>query len=442
MNRQIKIHGRLLARNSVINFIGQAMPLLVGVITIPFIVKGLGAERFGLLSLSWVVLGYFSLFDLGLGRATTRFVAEFLGQNQINRLPKLVWTSIVIQGFLGVLGGLLLTGLIHLLVHRILKIPSVLLMDARSTFLLLAASLPVVLILTSLRGILEAGQRFDLVNAVKIPSSSLTFLLPAVGVLLGLSLPKIVLLLLISKFFTALVYLILCLMTFPVLRKTFSFDSEVLRPLVTYGGWITVSSLVGPIMVYLDRFLIGSIISMAAVAYYTAPYEIVTRLWILPSSLVMTLFPAFSTLGETSKEVLSRLYTRSIKYLLLIMGPVILVLILFAEEILRLWLGTEFAERSTLVLQILAIGVLVNSLAQIPYTFLQGLGRPDITAKFHFLELLLYLPLAWFLVMNMGIAGGALAWTIRIVFDALLIFCASWRLYQIGPWGFAKNSLL
>lgn len=425
---KIKIEGSLLTRNTVLNFIGLAMPLLIGVVTIPFIIKGLGTERFGLLSLSWVILGYFTLFDLGLGRATTKFVAESLWQGQTERLPQLVWTSLLIQGFLGLLGGLLLTAFVPLLVNRIFNIPPLLLRDARLTFFLLAASLPVMLVLTSLRGVLEAGQRFDLVNAVKIPSSSLTFLLPALGVLLGLGLPGIILLLLISKFFTTLAYLFLCLRAFPILKESFTFNSKVIRPLAAYGGWVTVSNVVGPILVYLDRFLIGSLLSMSAVAYYTAPYEVVTRLWILPSSLVMTLFPVFSALGQTSKEAIAGLYSRSIKYLFLIMGPLVLFLIVFAEEILRLWLGTEFAEKSTIVFQILAIGVLVNSLAYIPYGLLQGLGRPDITAKFHFLELLLYLPLAWFLVKDMGIVGGALSWTIRVALDAFLLFFTSWKL--------------
>jgi len=70
--RKVEIHGGLLARNTLLNLLGQAVPLLVGVLTIPFIVHGLGTERFGLLSLAWVILGYFTIFDLGLGRATTK----------------------------------------------------------------------------------------------------------------------------------------------------------------------------------------------------------------------------------------------------------------------------------------------------------------------------------------------------------------------------------
>ena len=69
------------------------MPLLVAVIALPFIVRGLGTDRFGLLSLAWVILGYFTIFDLGLGRATTKYVAEALGKDEGDQIPEIVKSS-------------------------------------------------------------------------------------------------------------------------------------------------------------------------------------------------------------------------------------------------------------------------------------------------------------------------------------------------------------
>src|SRR3954463_9824331 len=89
------VSGRMLARNTVLNLAGLLIPLLIGVVVIPWIVRGLGLERFGLLSLCWVVLGYFGLFDLGLSRATTKFVAETLSKAETGGLRTLVWTSFV-----------------------------------------------------------------------------------------------------------------------------------------------------------------------------------------------------------------------------------------------------------------------------------------------------------------------------------------------------------
>jgi O-antigen/teichoic acid export membrane protein len=182
---------------------------------------------------------------------------------------------------------------------------------------------------------------------------------------------------------------------------------------------------------YFDRFVIGSVLSVAAVAYYTAPFEMVTRLLILPVSVSAALFPSFSSMGMAVREVLSNLYVRSVKLLLVLMGPIVMLVILFAGEILHVWLGPEFAEKSSAVVQILAVGVLANAVGSVSYALLQGLGRPDLTARLHILEMLMYLPLAWLLVRYAGIEGGALAWTTRIMIDGLLLFLASGKFLDL-----------
>jgi O-antigen/teichoic acid export membrane protein len=417
-----------LARNTALNFLGQFLPLLVGILMTPLIIRGLGTERFGILSLAWVVIGYFSLFDLGLGRATTKFVSEFIGTRKSGTLPSLFWTSLLFNGLLGIIGGLAMAAATPYFVNHIFRIPPELLGEAKASFFILSVSVPVVVITSALRGFLEGGQRFTLVNAVKIPSSSLTFLIPALALPLGLRLPPIVHLLLIARFASALTYALLCFKAFPVLSRSISINGKLIRFLLSFGGWITVTNVVAPLLVYLDRFFIGSRLSLDAVAFYTAPYQIITRLWILPMSLVVTLFPVFSAIGKERQDELGDLYARSSKYLLLIMGPLILFIVLFAGNILQLWLGPEFAQKSTLVLQILAVGVLVNSLVNIPFSIIQGIGRPDITAKFHLLELPLYAWLAWVLIGRLGITGAALAWSIRVLVDALLILLAIQKL--------------
>src|SRR5579862_330112 len=99
------LNGTHLARNAVFNFVGQFVPLLAGVLLIPYIVKSLGPDRFGMLGIIWVIFGYFSLMDLGIGRATTKFLAEWLARDEIDRISEMVWNSIMLQILLGILGG-------------------------------------------------------------------------------------------------------------------------------------------------------------------------------------------------------------------------------------------------------------------------------------------------------------------------------------------------
>ena len=58
-------------------------------------------------------------------------------------------------------------------------------------------------------------------------------------------------------------------------------------------------------------------------------------------------------------------------------------------------------------------------MAQAPFALLQGTGRPDLTAKLHLVELPLYVIMLWSLAHTSGIVGVAIAWTVRVVFDAV-----------------------
>jgi O-antigen/teichoic acid export membrane protein len=429
MNKPIKISGELLGRNTLFNFIGQVIPLLVGVVAIPFIVQGLGTERFGLLSLAWVTFGYFSIFDLGLGRATTKFVAEALGKGNEEQVPSVVWTTVTIQAILGIICAFVLAEITPLLVERILKVSSEFIDEAKITFYLLALSVPIVLISGSFRGVLEASQRFDLVNAVNIPISALTFILPLVGLLFGLNLPGIVVLILLAKVGALSSFLAFSLFLVPKLRK-YSVSPFLFSRLFSFGGWVTVSSIVAPFLENIDRFIISALMSMTAVAYYSAPYEVVMRLRIIPTSLTMSLFPSFSILETTeNKEKIGKLFIRSVKYISLILGVVALFINIFASTILQIWMGSDFALASTSVFQILSLGVLFNSLGYISAALLQGVNRPDLPAKLHLFELPIRISITYFLTKNYNIIGASWSWTLWAALDTFLLFGASVVIY-------------
>src|SRR6266481_3575677 len=249
----IEITGKLLVRNWILNLAGQAVPLVVGLVTIPYLIRGLGTERFSILSIAWVLLGYFGLFDFGLGRATTKFVAECLGKNEVERLPQLVWTSVLSQAAFGLAGTALVASAAHLLVNHLLRITPALKQEAMSSFLIMAAGMPVVLVANALRGVLEAVQRFDLVNLVRAPTNTGVFVLPAVTVFLQVRLPGAIAMLVVLQLGVVVAYLAVSLRVIPVLRRRFTFQRSLMRPLLAYGGWVTVSNTLSPLMTYLDR---------------------------------------------------------------------------------------------------------------------------------------------------------------------------------------------
>lgn len=254
-----------------------------------------------MLTLAWTVVGHFSLFDLGLGRALTKLVAERLGAGRVAEIPGLAGTALALTAVLGVLGAVVLAVLSPWLVGGALRIPMELRAETLTAFYLLGASIPIVITTAGLRGILEAHRRFDLVNAVRIPLGMLTFLGPAAVLPFSSTLVPIVAVLVGTRLIAWVVNAALCLRVAPDLYRAVRLRRALIRPLVSFGGLMTVTNVIGPVMVYADGFLIAGTLSIAAVAYYATPYEVATRLWILPGALVGVLFPA-STRSSTGGE--------------------------------------------------------------------------------------------------------------------------------------------
>jgi len=429
-----KVGSRLLARNTAVNMAGQIIPLVVGVATMSYVIRHLGPDRFGLLSIAWLVVGYFTLLDFGIGPATTKFVAELLGKGEIERLPALVWTALLTQTGFGVVAGLLFAAGTPVLTDHLLKIPPYLRSEAHWVFLILAVSLPIGMASGTFQGVLCASQRFDLVNVISIPTMMLYYLLPAAVLALGFGLRAIVLSLVLSRLVAFGGYILFSLRLYPVIGRVVTYHRSLVRSLLGFGSWFTASSLVLGIHLYADRFLIGILSSVAAVGFYTPPFMIASKMTILPGSLTAALFPAFSTSqGRGDGEWIRNAMIRSIKYILLIVGAVALALAFFARPILTLWVGARFAAEGTTVLQILAMGVLLSSLALVPYNLLQGIGRPDLPAKFYLLEVPIHLGFLWFLTTRYGLPGAALAWAIRMGLDLVLHIVAACRLTKISP---------
>ena len=258
------------ARNTVFNILGRAIPALIGIPCVPFIVRGLGPDRFGLLGIIWALLIYFNLFDLGFGRASVKLIAELRAGERPEMVQTVVWTSLAAQAVLGFAGSVVFYLVTPAFVERVLKVPPAMRAEARTTFLIIALSLPLLLLGNAMQAVLEGCHRFDLLNAVRIPSLSLLFVLPALGAPLGLHLPGIALLIVATRILAGFTYFCLCARVIPKLTRWRAADREITRRLLSFGGWVTVISIIDPTLLYLDRFLIGSVLSVALVGYYTA----------------------------------------------------------------------------------------------------------------------------------------------------------------------------
>ncbi len=417
----IQYTGKLLARNTIYNLLGHISPLLVAFITIPYLIKGLGIERFGVLTITWMVIGYFSLFDMGIGRATTKFVAEYYARGYQQKLRGLVKASLILLFGFGVVAGIILAAMTPWLITDLLNIPEYLLSETLGSFYLLAASLPVALLIAGTRGVLESRQRFGTINAIRIPSGVATFLIPLMVLPFSHSLFPIIAMLVAARVITLIFYLYSCFRGLGAANENTRMEKEYFKQLLRFGGWLTVSNIIAPLLGNTDRFFIGAILTLSAVTYYATPFDVVTKLFIIPVGIMGVIFPAFSAFSAGEKERLDNLHRRTVNYILISMIPLVTCIVVFARPLLNIWLGAEFAAQSAIVLQLLAAGVLFSAVARGPFNAIQAMGRADLTAKLFLLELPVYIGLLIMLTKTFGIIGTAGLWLGRLVIELAIL---------------------
>jgi O-antigen/teichoic acid export membrane protein len=405
-------------RNSILNMAGSVIPVLVSLVTIPLYLRLIGDVRFGVLALVWVFLSYAGLFEMGLGRATSKYVAE-LRSGLANERELLFWTAACVNLALGIVGGILLWAVAGATLPLWVKSDAVTQAEVARALPWLAAAVPVATLSSVLIGALEGCEQFGAINLQQI-GATIVFQLVPLGVASWVG-PRTDLLIgaaVISRIVSNLPLLYSCARHVP-LRGLPKIDRVWLRRLFSYGAWITVSGIVGPVIATLDRFIISFARGPQAVTYYSIPYNFASKLLIVSGSLNRALFPRFSA---EQPFVAQEMAVRSVFVLNAILTPIVVNAILGADWFFRLWLGTSAAARCTPAAQLFLVGFWINALAGSPSTLLQARGRPDLTAKFHLIELVPFVGILWAGIHFGGVAGAAAVGVLRVSVDTALLF--------------------
>lgn len=411
--------GRLAIGGIFWNLAGRGLPLAIALVLTPVLVHLLGVDRWGLFTLALALVGVFGIFDLGVGQALTRALAEKLGQGREAEAPALVAAAVLALGGFSLVGAAVLYFIVPLLVERVLNVPAALQPQAVSAMRVLVLAAPLVVLNAALWGVLAAWQKFKAANLVTIPVSIFYYLGPVLTLLAWDDLTGVMLALVACRFANTLSYAWLVRPLLP----GFSFRQvrmALVVPLLKLGGWMTFSGTLTQALLYADRFLVGALLTLSAVAFYATPLDLVLRMWVLPVAVAQTLMPALASSFATMPERAAALLRRGALVILLLVFPACLLLVGGAEEILRLWLGLEFAQGGGMVLRLLGLGILFSCCGFAPAALLDAIGRPDLSAGWGLAQAVVFLPLsAAALLLGFGIEGAATVWALRCATDCL-----------------------
>jgi len=475
------LSGSRLRHNVLLNLAGHGVPMLAALAVLPLLLRGLGPNRFGIVALAWTLVAVVSLFDLGFGRAVTQLVAASTGLARTShrvssrgrkavgqrghlsdeapeaysqyvedaelrrgprwradlrpqqtpgekcglaRIGRQVGTAAAMASVLGIVLGVGLYLASPILVRRVLEVPAWLVTEAEGAIRILALTVPAVLLGNTLRGVLEARQKFVALTLVRSGLGTLLFIGPLVAMRVSPTLGPAMWALVMARWLALIALIVLARRAAPARWRP---DTGELGSMMRLGGWMMVSSMMASLMLYADRFVVAGLLSLEAVASYAAPFEVIVRLAIVPAAVMGVLFPAFSRLLAAGDPSLGRLYRRSRIAIAGLLAPPAVALAVFAEPLLTAWLGADVAHRSAAVASILAVGALVHGLVQPPFQLLQAAGRPDVPARFQLIETPLYAVYLVVLTLQLGIVGTALAWLLRVTIS---LFAQSWLAHR------------
>ncbi len=409
-----------LIRNSTFNLAGYVIPTLVAIPALGFMARVLGPELFGIYTLAMALVGYASVFDFGLTRAIIREIAVY--RDDPVEKNRIISTSTFFLTGISIIVAVLIYANIDSIINFI-NITSSNDIDVTNSLKILSFAIPLFLINQLWVSILEGEEKFGLLNIQKAIANTFIVGLPALFVYFNASLVYAVIGLIIGR-------LISLLISFFVLKKEIfssgiTFYSDVFKRLVYFGGWMTVSNIISPMMVYFDRFIISNILGAKNVGFYTAPAEIISRMSIVPTSISRAVFPRLSSLSNIDKFNKELRFSYIIMFL--ICTPLVGFFMFFSGDIMYYWLGEQYYTKSSGIFFVLLIGYFFNSLAQIPFSAIQSLGKSKITALLHCAEIIPYLVILFFLTSHYGLIGTAYAWSIRVIIDFFsLYFISAW----------------
>ena len=427
----MKDSSALRARHLGFSLASLGAPAVGAFLALPTLFARLSPEAFGLLTMYWVIIGYASLVELGMGKAVAKQIAEMDESGGADPRP-VIGTAIRSAAVIGLLTGLLCIPALNIVFGTLIEIPPQLASMNHDSIIWIAATVPILVLASVLSGALEARRDFGWLALIRVPTGLALFVVPALLAKLGFALPQLVAGIMVVRFLLLLLLVCRVEHIWPraVLRP--AYEPAQLRSLIGFGGWLTVSAIIGPLLVYLDRFILASTHGLATSALYTTAFEAVIRFLVIASAVVAVMFPRFANLKAGEATSSRRLYVEANLYVVVVVAPIALTFVLFGDFLFSHWLGdADLDQRALAVIArtacILSLGLVLNASAHIPQAFIQARGYPHWTAGLHVVEICAFLLYAPFIVKTYGVEGAAWTWLIRSAISAISLYIMAAR---------------
>ena len=397
------------ARNSIFNFMGAATPALANLVAVPVLVNNLGNADYGLLTLVLALVGYFSLLDISATQGSTRFIAEYDSLGQPRQANEVISFGLFIYLTIGLVGMILIYGAAPFLIKSVFEIPATSTATALTTLKLAAVAFLFSQLQSYLGSIPQAMQRFGVSAAAEAFFGSAAPLLSMGVAILDGGIEDVVSARLGLSIINVGVLLIIVLRLRPDFKLAKA-GKSIRRRLLSFSAFSYLSNIAGVSYAYADRMILGILLGLNDITLYSVPTTLVNRLFGMTYRLGSVIYPAASKLAAVGdKQGVRQVYLLASRYMTAINSLLILMLVVYGQDLLRLWVGPQFVEQGYPVLVLITLGMLVDSMTNLPSLINNAVAHPRTTGLFAVARALIGIAALIIGTLKGGIIGTALA---------------------------------
>lgn len=399
----------MLVRNAIANALGGIIPGLALLATLPFIVHHLGTLDYGLLALIASIVGYFAIIDFNVTTGAIKFIAEFRAKGDSQAESGVVVLGLIVTLAIGLAGcvGLLLFA--EPIITRVFQVPAERMASGVAALEIAAFGFFFGQVQQYLQSLPQALQRYGLSAGVESAFGVLVPVLSVMVLFLGYGLEEVVLARVACSALNVVVLAWLCAPLFPHFAWRLP-ERALARRVLGFSGFAYLSRLAVLTYAHADKLIIGAALGPTAVAYFSIAATVAGRIIGITFRLSWIVYPAAAALAATGQwERLKDAYFNTARYVFAINAGVVLLIALFAREIMHYWMGPQFAEYGGWVMILTAAGMLIDSLTNLPTMVNDGLGHARVSGLFAFARAWVGIALILAFVEPFGIDGVATA---------------------------------
>jgi O-antigen/teichoic acid export membrane protein len=364
----------MLVSNVLFTWGGQMVFFVSGFIMPRMIDQKLGHEVLGVWDFSWSLVTYFRFVDMGITACINRFVAQYWSKNDIAGINRVVSSASVALGIAGVVVLLCTVGAVITLPSWFGAQLNDYVLVTQESVLCLGVMLAISTALGAYNGVLTGCHRWELQTMRISLWQFITVAAMLVALFMGAGLVALAAITAIGQVLGQLTMVTLAYRACPGLQLNRSLASwKTIKELYVYSGKALLPTFSEMLLNQTTSVLIIGGLGPTALAIFTRPRALLRQMDSLERKMAMILIPTTSSLEVCGHlDEIKRLLVKSVRYSVYLVLPLVMVLVIFGGEVMRLWMGPDYADWT--LPAVMAIGFL-GSCIQTPIIYmLEGLN--------------------------------------------------------------------